>query len=276
MSDVLEPLAKIGSYGGLLTLVGACAARWLARTSRDASRTAADALDRRLARIGLAAAAVVLLFLFIRLWTHTAVAFGIAEAWQWDNLSIIALKSRWGGGWRWQVVTAAVCLLTSLWSARSRRADLLLLSSIAAVVLVLTFPLMGHASGSTFRLGLAAVHMLGAGIWLGTLAALLLAHHRGALFQKFSPVAFTGSAAIVATGLTMAWLYVGRPANLWTSVYGRVFALKLLLFATILACGYVNWRRARRGDEPSAATMETTLAFAVIIVTAFLTELAHP
>jgi putative copper export protein len=142
-------------------------------------------------------------------------------------------------------------------------------------------------------LALHAAHVLGAGVWLGTVAAVLIAHRRHPsdvrelLLRRLSPIAFAGAATLVAAGLVASWTYVGSVANLWTTPYGRLLTVKGTLFCGVIACGFLNWRRfsagagngsvtAQRAEPVGAATIEVLLAAAVVIVTAIFTELEHP
>jgi putative copper export protein len=78
------------------------------------------------------------------------------------------------------------------------------------------------------------------------------------------------------TGLLLAYFYVGTPANLVGTPYGRLLLAKLALVAGIAACGFINWRRVQVAGAPSTARLELALAGLVVIVTAFLTETEHP
>ena len=92
----------------------------------------------------------------------------------------------------------------------------------------------------------------------------------------------------VKTTNAASWTYVGSVANLWTTPYGRLLTVKGTLFAGVIACGFLNWRRRsggagngpnaapRTGEPVGTATIEILLAAAVVIVTAVFTELEHP
>jgi putative copper export protein len=74
----------------------------------------------------------------------------------------------------------------------------------------------------------------------------------------------------------MVWLYLGPIRAILQSGYGRLLTAKLVLFAGVCACGYLNWRRTRRGEPLPAATWEVALTAAIVLVTGFLTESAPP
>jgi putative copper resistance protein D len=104
------------------------------------------------------------------------------------------------------------------------------------------------------------------------------------MLSEFSPVAFTGAALLLLTGATAAWWYLGELSTLWTTAYGRLLALKLLMAAGAAACGFVNWQALSRpmttSDSPRARRLlvgiEIVFAAAIVIVTAVLTETEHP
>ena len=85
------------------------------------------------------------------------------------------------------------------------------------------------------------------------------------------------------TGLVAVWLYVGSLDLLVTTTYGRILLLKLFLVSDVATLGFLNWRHFRsldaRRSQPARATLvtlEAALAFAVVVVTAILTETEHP
>jgi putative copper export protein len=111
---------------------------------------------------------------------------------------------------------------------------------------------------------------------------------RELLLRDLSPIAFSGAATLVASGLVASWTYVGSVASLWATPYGRLLTVKGTLFCGVMACGFLNWRRfnagartgrvaaPRTGEPVGAATVEILLAAAVVIVTAIFTEVEHP
>jgi putative copper resistance protein D len=148
-------------------------------------------------------------------------------------------------------------------------------------------PLLGHGASSGWHVLLHGTHMLGAGVWAGTLMVLVLMRvpstRRLTLLRGVSPLALSGTAVLGLAGVVMAWSYLGSISNLWTTTYGQVLALKIGLCCGAAACGFVNWRRfaaERRGttpsDHPGPVMIEVVLVAVVIIVTAALTEMEHP
>jgi putative copper export protein len=295
---VLEAGAKALLYASLLVVIGASAARWLLlpRVHAELGAERVAVIEQSVARLAVVAAIAAVAVSGLRVWTHTVSAFGFDGARSWDSLELIALRSRWGEGWRPQAVAGCVLVVASIAAVRRRAAWPV--ASLAAIAFTATIPLLGHASGDGVRMVLHTVHILAGGFWLGTLAVVLVIRLpqssfasiepsltprriRLLILRRFSPIALSGSVIAVVAGLLTAWLYVGALANLWMTAYGRVLVLKVGLVAAISICGYVNWhhlRRWRADSESSTSIMvlEATLAIAVVIVTGYLTEIGHP
>jgi copper transport protein len=291
---LLEAGAKALLYASLLIVIGASALRWLLLPLAAAELGAARRrmLERSAARLALRAAICALASCALRVWTHTVSAFGFQDA-GWNNLKLIALESRWGVGWKLQTAAATILIIASAITVRRRAAWPV--ASLAVLLFTGTIPQLGHAAGDLFREALHGAHILAAGIWLGTLCAVLLVrmpygdpgsagagrsrrHVRLILLRRFWPIALPSAATAIAAGVVAAYLYVGAFSNLWTTGYGRVLLLKVALVGGIAGCGYINWRRLREMEMRSAAiiVLEAVLAVMVVLVTGFLTEIAHP
>jgi putative copper export protein len=144
-------------------------------------------------------------------------------------------------------------------------------------------PLLGHGAVSRWHMLLHGTHVLGAGIWVGTLRALVLIRvpsgQRLTLLRGLSPLALGGAMAVGLAGIVMAWSYLGPISNLWATTYGRLLGAKLAFLLGIAGCGFVNWRRfdaERRGGDESEhlapVMVEVALVVIVVLVTAALTE----
>jgi putative copper export protein len=144
------------------------------------------------------------------------------------------------------------------------------------------------------------VHVLAAGLWIGTLFVLvvaglsaLLAHEptrarRGAIaadmVNGFSPWALTMGVVVVVFGVITAWRHLHVLSNLWSTPYGMTLIGKLCFVGCVFVLGAWNWRRQRPtlGTEPAAAairrsgTVELMFALVVLLVTAILVSLPSP
>jgi putative copper export protein len=279
----LEAAAKAGVYLALLLAVGACGVRWLLLPRvRDLPSGTIVECERQLAHVVLAAALTLTLALVLRLAAHTTAVFGFAEAATVEALRVVAIDSRWGSGWRIQFLSA-VALSATASTIRVHRQLGWMSATCVMVVCCVSLPLLGHAAGDPRRAAIHAVHILGGGAWLGTLATvLILGERRHALLRSFAPIALSGATLLAGSGALMILQYVAAPSDLWTTAYGWTLSIKLVLVGVVAVCGFRNWRfwrgatsigkSERRGRLEVAETM---FAVAVVVVTALLTELEH-
>ncbi len=128
--------------------------------------------------------------------------------------------------------------------ARSRARGLTVVAAGLAVLLAATPGLAGHAvTGRWVNLAVVAdtLHVLAASVWLGGLAVLVavllptrqITELRDAL-PRWSDVAVTCVAVIVATGVFQAYRQVGGLTALRSTDYGRLLIVKVVVFAFML------------------------------------------
>jgi copper transport protein len=149
----------------------------------------------------------------------------------------------------------------------------------------------GHAAvGGTFDLQVAAqwVHVTAVSVWIGGLAALLLATRgeadqaRGRAVRRFSTAAGIALAAVVATGVVRAFNQVGSLDGLFSTAYGRLVILKVLLLGGLAALGAVNrYRNVPRAERTLSglrrvSRLELAVATAVLAATALLATISPP
>jgi putative copper export protein len=145
------------------------------------------------------------------------------------------------------------------------------------------------------------LHLFGGAVWIGGLAGLLLLALPGAVpaarrrafwspvIRRFSIAAMTSVGAITLSGLYLYWQHVDGPAQLVTTMYGRVLGVKILIFGALLLLGMFNqfWLHPRidalraAGDErplrtlllrqfPAVVAIELLLGLSVLFVAPFL------
>jgi copper transport protein len=284
----VEASPKVAVYLALLFATGVCAARWLIRTLR--ARRPPDGLhsiERVLGSLLLVAAVALVAAHVARAWAHTVAAFGLSEALVWEPLRLMAWESQWGSAWRVQTLCSLALVVASVLARRGSASGWFVATALT-IACCYTLPLVGHAEGEPARIVLHGSHVLGAGVWLGALAALRFGH-RGTpslehTLAHFAPLALTGALTIGSTGALAAFVYVGAPSQLWTQSYGRTLLLKVATVVGVALCGLANWRRYRASDagrdrrprSSRTVTVELWLAVLVIALTAVLTELPHP
>jgi putative copper resistance protein D len=146
-----------------------------------------------------------------------------------------------------------------------------------------------------------ATHLIATGLWGGGLLALFWVLYRGTkkltlplswaaeTVRRFSRLALGSVAVLLLTGLYQSWIQVGDLKTLFGTDYGRVLALKLVVFIAMLGFGAFNFfstgprllRAAQQNtNELSLARKalswigaESFLALLVFFVTGLLTVL---
>lgn len=179
----------------------------------------------------------------------------------------------------------ALCALAALaWRRRRAAAAEPSLAAFALAVLA-TGAWLTHAASrvddAALLMALTASHQLGAALWMGGIAHLAIARRAAGvlwpqLLARFSPLALTAVLLIAASGITLAWRYVGDWGALIGTGYGAMVMAKVALFATALALGYLNYRAVGswRAGSPEAVSssapvyVQAELAF---VITAILT-----
>jgi copper transport protein len=286
-------------YLSIVLAVGAVAFRTVViATLRRGSAVTPRWLAHATARaggLGLGAAIALLVAASLRLWAQAAAIRGAGLALDADRLTTMVMTTSWGTGWMLQLAAAALLLLGFALARRSEAPAGWALAAVGALLVCITPGLSGHAAGAArpaLTIAADALHVLGAGGWIGSLAVVMLAgvpaafalqrEERGDavadLIGAFSPAALAFGALVALTGLAMAWIHLGEVNMLWASGYGRVLLVKLGVLALLGATAAYNLRRVkpRLGDtagtrtlRPSAAA-EVALAAVVLLVTAVL------
>lgn len=302
----LGVLVRWGWFLGLLGMIGA-PAFYGAVLDRMRRRGLHERVTARAAygawHVAAGAAALSLLTLLLRLWMHSVEMYGAAEALDGSRLAALLQTTTWGTAWILQAV-ATVGFFLGLMVARAPhgRGAGWVGAGAAALLLASVPALSGHAASVENNTALAiltdTLHVLGAGVWLGTLAVLVAAGMPAALatadggspraladmVNVFSPVALAGGAVAGLTGVVNALLHLTAVGDLWGTGYGRTLALKLLLLGVVAVAGAYNWRRVRPslGDEAGAprlrrsTAVELGMGALVVLVTAILVALPTP
>lgn len=290
-------------FTGLLLAVGAVSFRWavLARWPGEpgAGETRCGVASSG-ARAGLIAAVLLLAGVGGRLWAQLSEFRDPFEP-MMSELGVLLHATSWGTAWMTQAVFALAALIA--FAAAARAPGRIGWSGASIVALLLSFSpaFTGHAIGTESWTGLAVgsdgLHVLGGGVWLGTLAVIAYAVRRGrrigapldresciGLIATFSPVALVAACAIGLTGGLAAVLHLDAVSSLWSSGYGRLILVKLALVAVVAGIGRHNWQSARdrlhRADEPirlpRSVALELAAGALVVLVTAALAHTALP
>ena len=196
---------------GLIGLTGAVACRPLLVAAPRGAEAAADGRspERRLIVIAGGSAAVLLLGVVARLHAQTWSVFGLDEPVTLELVRIVGVDSRWGARWQPQAGLAVLAAAGVVWWARQSRVGWWM-AVVAVAGAWVALPLTGHAMSAASILPWIAqiAHGLGAGLWIGTLAAVVVVVLRPArdvsdhprvrvLVRRFSPLAIAAVVTIV-------------------------------------------------------------------------------
>jgi len=115
-----------------------------------------------------------------------------------------------------------------------------------------SFALWGHDTEAPARwlsVGSDVVHVAAAAVWLGGLVGLFLVLRRRAphpvrstcaVVSRFSNTAAASVLLLAAAGVAMAWIEVGTPEGLWSTVYGRLVLVKVAITLVVVALAAHN------------------------------------
>lgn len=187
----------------------------------------------------------------------------------------------------------AAFLLRADLSERNFRAALI---ALLAALLLVSQAWIGHAAASTgsernFVIAGYALHVLGAGAWLGGILPLWLMLRarkntgiETALY-RFSAVGMFAIAIILAGGLINAWARWNSLDVLLASAWGKVLMVKAIGFAGLLALAFANrfvlmprlaTERALRAKLTRNVVAEQALGLTVLAAAAILGILPPP
>ena len=289
----LYPAVRGGIFVALLLLMGTQVAMVLVRSALDGTPDLAGPLHVRLQRLlrPLAAALLCLLVAKGALQLFSFVDPG--EPVTFTLTSAVLLSGTWGISWLVQL--GAVIVLTAFSGKRPR------LDSRLTAIIVAAQTGMGHAAGSTWPTPVGRLvdfaHLVGAGLWLGTLGALAITALpllRGEeqlpalarVVRGFSTFARIGVSLVIVSGITAALMYVGPISTIVQSTWGKLLLVKLVCMLGVMALGWYNWRivtPALEGAHPScrqrlrrAVQLELALGFVMLTLTAFLVASSLP
>ena len=206
----------------------------------------------------LLAAAGLLVACVLGLLSQTVVLAGsMQEGLTYDALSAVVTGMSFGKSSCARALVAAVFFIAFALRKSDRRGWWL--GVIAGGLICASFAWMGHGAATKgapglLHLGSDILHTLAAAVWIGALVAFLILlaggdrgtdARRQALHRALHGFSGVGSglvAVLVATGLINSWFLVGLEglAGLWTSAYGQLLTLKLVLFLAMVGLAGAN------------------------------------
>ncbi len=218
----------------------------------------------------------------------------------WDFTKAVLLDGIWGSSWLLQSVVALLLLILALVPQRTARYT----AGVRPVLIALALWAqtgMGHAVSSFWGGSLGRVlqlsHLVGGGIWLGTLALLAMVVFPllqdeaelptlAGVLADFSLLARIGAALVVGSGTLIALKYAGSLHAFLGATWGRLLLLKISGLVGVAGLGWYNWRivtpTIARGDQAGVAQLrravrlELALGLAMLAITAFLVATQLP
>ncbi len=282
-------------FTSLVLCTGTIVGRWLILPRTTAHGTpSSDWMDGEAARLGLWASLllpVALSAFLVRQFLEFRDPFA---PWQ-EDARLLLEGTSWGSTWLLGFAGSLVLCAALLLAKKGVRVGWWVATPVVALLSV--FPaLTGHAGGEEELRFLAisadVLHVWAAGAWMGGLGFVLFIESRWRrsrlegdphsllpqLVPIFSPIAMVSVGILAGTGLFASWLHLPSVSALWTSDYGRLLSLKLLLVGMVLGLGALNWKRlGPKLGQPSAndalrraASTELLIAQLVLFVTAVL------
>ena len=226
-------------------------------------------------------------FASLILQTASVMDVSVAQGFAPARLFQVLTETSYGAPWLLQIALMLALVVIVFFIARGRKdlsakTPLLWIGLILCAALFLTPSLTGHARAAAKEYRFAVfsnwLHLVAVGVWVGGLFHLALtmpktiAHLDGKrrlcvlsrVIPLFSRLAVAASILIALTGIYNSWIHVDEYSDLWTSAYGQVLSLKIILFLPMLALGGLNTfvlrPRAARFDneEISAAEHQRT------------------
>lgn len=198
----------------------------------------------------------------------------LADAMATDNLAAVA-GTRFGSAMAVRLLLAGLAVACLLGSDGPRA---MAGAAIVAVAGLGALAWTGHAgaeadvSGS-LHLAADVIHLVAAGVWLGSIAGLVLlfsplglpdgsGEALVAIASRLSWLAMLCVAALVGTGIADLW-FVSRPAlSSLDGIYVGLLVAKLALVAAMLGLGYRNRRELRRDKSADAAAARSVYLIA--------------
>ena len=209
-------------------------------------------------------------------------------------------QGTWGDAWVLQS-SAALALLATSWLLRANQRLRGPVSALLVAALLWSQTGMGHPAdeiwGSLPGRVVDLAHLVGGGLWLGTLGVLALTVFPAlrdesriallaAVVRDFSNPARIGALLLLLSGGLATWTYSGSLAAIPATTWGQLLLIKLACLAGVVVLGWYNWKvvtPALEGAHPiapsrlrRAVTIELCLGAVMLAITAFLVATPLP
>jgi putative copper resistance protein D len=271
MSTELLIWARGFHFGSGMILVGVAAFRWFVlipafANESDEAWTSLGTFFRKLQLLVIGAAIGLVTSGFLQFWAVSADMSGLSlsDSLSKNTLSTVLFQTQFGHICQWRLGFAAVfavmmsTLVGKKWLFRRKVTVLEIGAGLVAVALIVSLAGTGHAAatgGPTLPLRLLAdgAHLLAASIWpagllpfalfLGCVRATDDTTRLGSVrdaIRRFSNLSFLVVGILIASGIINSYFIVGSFHALFTSDYGQILCLKLLILLVMLGIAACN------------------------------------
>lgn len=199
-------------------------------------------------------------------------------------LGSIAAALPWKTGlstsYGWTAGIAAASLIAGLAALAVPRLVGRAFALLAFIGIGLALAASGHASAAHPQ-GLTRpavfLHAVGIAFWAGALLPLGAAFASRStdatrVLRRFSRIIPVALVPLIAAGLLLAAIQLASPAALWTTAYGRVLLVKLVLLAALFALAAFNrfhlTEPAERGDSVAVRRLIRSIRIEIVLVLA--------
>jgi putative copper resistance protein D len=282
-------------FAAAMVIFGAVSFRFYALVGTDAraAPSVLAAFDAWVGQVTVVAAILALLSALALLLAQSAAMTGSpAAAIDSATVAAVLFETRFGHVWLWHLLVAIFIVLACLGRSPKRHPVILILS----LLLLASLGWIGHAAMDEGPARIAhelnqTVHLLAAGLWLGGLVPLACVVRRARTWgdagttltrdaiRHFSQMGYVAVAFIALTGTINTLLLVGSLGAMFGTPYGRLLALKILLFLAMVVTALINhFRLAPRISRDAASlgalgrtvALEQGLGLAVLAVVSVL------
>jgi copper resistance protein D len=271
MEEVLYA-CRFVQFAAAMAIFDASSFRFYALAGGDtgAAPSILAGFDAWLGRMTLSTAIIAFVSALALLLCQAAAMAGSSPAAAIDPATVTAVlfETRFGRVWLWHLLIAILLVFACLSRPRGRQPIILIFS----LLLLASLGWIGHAAMDEGPARVAhelnqSLHLLAAGLWLGGLVPLgwLLRRARPAwqdaglaltrdAIRHFSQTGCVAVALIALTGAIASLLLVGSLRAMLGTSYGRLLALKILLFLGMVAVALINrFRLAPRISQDDLA-----------------------
>ena len=280
MTDQLNIGIRFALYANLMLLFGL--PLFAIYALKGAERLDSHILPLRTLACWLSASGFALSILSIAAMTASMIGVALLAV-DFASISIMIFETPMGIAWLVRAAALLSTLTAAFWMRGAKGSPILVFVAVGSGVALGSLAWTGHGaagegSAGTAQLIADIIHLLGAGAWLGALAALTIILFRGAetinggylnmahrLLKDFSSAGTIIVAVVLGSGLVNSWMLVG-PQNvltIHTTLYGQLLIAKLLLFGVMLFLAAVNrfeltprFKRALQSGGTSSAAGE--------------------